>query len=140
VLFRSRKCFCSPPHPGRIQTPNKFLRNMNGVWFPPRSKRAEYSPAFSEKVEYSLELHHYKEAKAHCGLPFEFFAVCIHISHTHLKSLAVTCREQQIPQLLLSALVLGLVLINMHVFNVAVTVGMSTDTDLIYFAFRSTFR
>ena len=41
----------------------------------PRSKRAEYSPAFSEEDEDSVELHYQKEGKAHCGLPFEFFAV-----------------------------------------------------------------
>ena len=39
-----------------------------------------------------------------------------------------------------SALVLGHVLINMHVCIVAVTVGMSIDINLIYFAFRNKFR
>jgi len=40
----------------------------------------------------------------------------------------------------LSALVLGPVLINMHVFIVVVTVGKSIDRNLIYFVFRSKFR
>jgi hypothetical protein len=39
-----------------------------------------------------------------------------------------------------SANILGLVLINMHVFIVAVSVDMSIDTNLIYFAVRSMFR
>jgi len=40
----------------------------------------------------------------------------------------------------LSALVLGPVLINMHVFIVVVTVGMSMDRSPIIFVFRSKFR
>ena len=39
-----------------------------------------------------------------------------------------------------SALMLGLVLINMQLFIVAVSVSMSIDTNLIYFAFRNMFR
>jgi hypothetical protein len=45
---------------------------MNGVWSFARSKRAEYSAAFREEDEDSVELRLHKEAKAHCGLPFEF--------------------------------------------------------------------
>ena len=92
------------PVPHRTRTEYRPQTNSYAAWMEcgllPAVKELNIFTNIIGEDEDGLVLHVRKEAKAHFGLIFEFFAFYIHFCHTHLKSLAMRCSAQQIQPLL----------------------------------------